>query len=362
MTRVLVLGGSGATGRRAAAELTRSEEVSDLIVAGRSYEPVRRLASLFGDRVRPVVVDIEDEAGLAAACSATDVVVNCTGPAHLTELPCVRGAIEAGVRYVSLCDDQAAAGAIVGLDGRARETGALIVSGCGLSPGITTLLVHLAYDELDEVDEVEIGVAPSYADLVSEARAAHLVHLFAQPVSVISDHERALEPHSGGPNLTYLPEPVGWVETFACAHPELHQLASLRPAALTVRVGLTERPVMDAVRALSAGPLAFQSPKLAKSALSIALALPPRGPRWSAARVDVVGRKEGHATTISLGVVDHLINLATAPMVLAALGLGSGAVEGSGVKSLGEAFDARRFLAALANRGARVARLEPEHV
>jgi NAD(P)-dependent dehydrogenase (short-subunit alcohol dehydrogenase family) len=354
--RVLILGAAGRTGRRTAAELARREEVTDLIVTGLDYEPLHRFASLFGERVRPARVDAEDSDDVRAACSQADVVVNCAGPAYLTETAAVVGAIEAGAAYVSLCDDYAAAGAAIALDERARETGALVIPGCGLAPGLTTMLARLARAELDDVHEIELSLAPSFGDLPTEAHSAHLVHALSSPVPVLSEHEERIADSRGGPHLVYFPEPVGWVETVTCAHAEMHNLRSPDLGALTIRLGLTERAAMDALRALSSSP--FSTLRSARRALAVAHALPPRGPQWSAARVDVVGSSDGRTATVSLGVVDHLINLATAPLTLAAVELGSGRVEGSGVKSADQVFDPREFLASLGGRGIGVARLE----
>jgi NAD(P)-dependent dehydrogenase (short-subunit alcohol dehydrogenase family) len=354
--RILVLGAAGRTGRRTAAELARHEEVTDLIVAGLDYEPLHRFASLFGERVRPARVDAEDADDVSAACSQAEVVINCAGPAHLTEIPAAKGAIEAGVPYVSLCDDYFAAGEVAALDERARSTGALVIPGCGLAPGITTMLAGLARDELDEIDEVELSLAPSFGDLPTDAHATHLVHALSSPVPVVSENEERIADSGGSPHLVYFPEPVGWVETVTCAHADMHNLRSPELRGLTVRLGLTERAAMDALRALSSGP--FSSFRAARRALAVAQALPPRGPQWSAARLDVVGSSAGRTSTVSLGVVDHLINLATAPLTLAAIELGSGRVKGSGVKSADEVFDPGEFLAALGDRGISVARLE----
>lgn len=354
--RVLILGAAGRTGRRTAAELARHEEVTDLIVTGLDYEPLHRFASLFGERVRPARVDAEDSDDVQAACSQADVLVNCAGPAHLTEIAAVTGAIEAGIAYVSLCDDYAAAGAALALDERARSTGALVIPGCGLAPGISTMLARLARDQLDVVDEIELSLAPSFGDLPTEAHSTHLVHALSSPVPVISEHEDRVADSGGGPHLVYFPEPVGWVETVICAHADMHNLRSPDLGELTVRLGLTERAAMDALRALSSGPLG--SFRAARRALALAQALPPRGPRWSAARIDVVGSSGGKTATVSLGVVDHLVNLATAPLTQAVLEVGSVRARESGVKSAAEVFDPRGFLAALGGRGISVARLE----
>ncbi len=354
--RALVLGGTGAVGRRTSAELARKDEVTDLIVGGRDYEPLRRFTSRLGDKVRPALVEAEGGEQLADACRRVDVVVNCAGPTHLIELPVLTAAIDAGVSYVSLCNDFTGFGAATELDGRARTTGSTAVPGCGLAPGVTTMLVALARDELDDVEEVEISLGLSYGNLPTSAHTAHLLQVLRAPVASISDQELSVERFAGSPHLVYFPEPVGWVETVACSHPDVHSSRSPGLRSLTVRLGLTEKAAMDALRALATTHLS--SINVAQRALAAAHSLPPRGPQWSAARIDVVGRSRGRTTTVSLGVVDHLVNLASGPLSLAAVKLGSERRD-PGVKSPTEAFDHREFLAALGKHGTRVARLEP---
>ncbi|CAN5686335.1 hypothetical protein BH20ACT23_BH20ACT23_12840 [soil metagenome] len=354
--RVLLLGGTGIVGRRVAAELARNKAVTDLIIGGRNYEKLHRATSLLGDKARAALLDLEDDVVLGAACVQADVVVNCCGPPHLTELPAACAAIEAGVAYVSLGNDYATWGAVANFDERARATGSTAVVGCGLSPGITTLLAALARDEFDDITEIEISLAHSFRDLPTPAHTAYLLHTLGAPGASINDHELSVDLAGGSPHLVYFPEPVGWVETIGCGHPEIHNLRSLELQSMSVRLGLTERGAMDALRALARTPLTSTS--MAQRTLNAALALPPRGPRWSAARVDVVGQRDGRTATVSLGVVDHLINMAASSLTLAVLELG-GREHPTGVRSPAEAFDSRDFLARLGRRGTRVARLEP---
>lgn len=354
--RVLVLGGTGATGRRTAAELARSNEVTELLVGGRDPEVLERLTSLLGDKVHPATIDTVDRDALIAACRRVDVVVSCAGPAHETEAAAAGAAVEAGVSYVSLCDDYDASATVAALDRRAHEADVVVIPGCGLSPGITTMLAQLAQHELDDTEEILISLAISYGDLPTPAHTSHLIHAMSSPVVVARDRKPARQEPGTSPQLIYFPEPVGWVETVAWAHPEVLNYDAARLGALSVRCGLTERAAMDALRAARSSPLS--STPFIRRTLDVARALPPRGPQWSAARVDVVGTREGRTVTVSLGVVDHLVNLASVPLALAALGLGGGSLE-PGVKSPAEAFAAGSFLAALGRRGTRVARLEP---
>jgi saccharopine dehydrogenase-like NADP-dependent oxidoreductase len=371
--RALILGATGAVGRRLCGELARSEHIDELIISARSRDRVERLAVLLGGpsrRLHPIMLDVEDHESVVAAARRVDVVASTAGPAYETEEPAARSALDAGTHYVSLCDDQAPAEIVNRLDDRARAKGVTIVPGCGMSPGITNYLVALGAGQFDAAHEVEIAVGRSAREVGGDAGRLHLLDAFAEQTSVVSNHLTETEVAPGTPKLVYFPEPVGWVETFVCAHPEMASITRSLPElrSLSFHLGLTERSVMDATRALvGAGLAADQSRRrmvlrLARPALPILRALPPRGATWSALRIDVRGVTNGRIRTVSLGVVDHLHNLATLSLAHAAIELGLGNASGTGVLSPDRAFDAKTMLRWLSSRGIRAARLESEVV
>jgi lysine 6-dehydrogenase len=370
--KVLLLGGTGAHGKRVAAELARSEEVDQIVAAGRDFETIRRLAAALGGprgKVRPEVVDLNEAGALRGPASGVHVIASCAGPSSF-EQSAIEQAIDLGVPYVSLCNDETVTTRLVGLDQSARDAGVPVVSGCGFSPGVTNFLVGLACEELEDVDEIEIDVAASAEDAEGDSTMdAFLVDL-NRDAQFVSDHVRVTEPAGSSPKLAYFPEPVGWVETFRSGHPEIHTLLRRRPRlrSLQFRIGLTERAAMDAARASKAVGVGRTVTgrrgrlKLSRALRGVLTALPPRGPSWTAARVDVWGTANGRSTTISLGVVDHLANLTSVPLAHAVTELGSGRAGKHGVHPPDEMFEPKPFLRALARRGVRMARLEPEPV
>jgi hypothetical protein len=137
---------------------------------------------------------------------------------------------------------------------------------------------------------------------------------------------------------------------------------------LQFHVGLTEKVAMDVVRASAVVGLGKTEhtrrlwSRVAAPARPLIAALPPRGPGWTAARVDVWGTRDGRRTAMSLACVDRLLNLASTPLVLAALELGAGRVTAPGVRAPEDVLDPKSILRALGRRGIRIARLEPQPV
>jgi saccharopine dehydrogenase-like NADP-dependent oxidoreductase len=367
--KALLLGSTGVLGRRVAAELIRSAEVETLLLGGRDPSALTALGRMFGsgDKIQTVLWDAGNGLELPAGTGSLDVVVSCAGPAYVTEVVAARAAVSGGVHYVSLNDEHRPASRVLELHDAAVAAGTTVISGCGLSPGLTDVLAASAATDMDEIEEIEVSVAVSSADDGGPASALHMMASLSGPASFVSEGRYLEGPAGGSPRLVYFPEPVGWVETFRLGHPEVVTLRRVFPdvASLGFRSGLTERAVMDALRAVTRGGLASTDrSRRAWRALTgpvrpLLEKLPPRGAPWTSARVDVWGSRRGHKLQASLAVVDHLANLASVTLAFAALEIGSGRCGKPGVRSAAEVFEPQALLAALDGRGIRAARLEP---
>jgi lysine 6-dehydrogenase len=364
--KVLLLGASGTVGRRAALELIGEPDVDELLLAGRNVENLERLATT-SSKTSVMETDLEKQP--LRNLERFDVVCSCAGPTYLFEVDSIDAAIEAGVHYVSLCDDGWIIDEISERDEAAKASGVAVVSGCGLSPGITNFLVAHAERQIGTIDEVLISVAVSSADARGDASALHLLTALSKPAGYLSDGVAASEPGGSGPRLIYFPEPVGWVETFHSDHPEVRTLMLERPGlrTLSFRFGLSERAAMDAMRfsvLVGAGRSEMTSRtwlQLMRPFRGILEQLPPRAAPWSAARVDVWGSSGKGRSNLSFAVVDHLANLAGVPVARAAVALGRGSVP-PGVHPPEEAFSSFGLLPELLRTGIRIAKLEPQEV
>ena len=295
-----------------------------------------------------------------------DVVVSCAGPVHNTEVPAARAAVAAGSSYVSLCDEYEPAEEVLALSDEALAAGVTVVSGCGLSPGITNLLVAHAAPAPEAVYSIQVSLAASSAETDGDATARHLLYALSRPAPVVRDGRLQTERGGSAPRLVFFPEPIGWVETFNCGHPETLTMRDVYPnlSNLNFRLGLSERVTMDTARAFAFTPLA-RSDSGRKLLLSMSRPLrplidrlPPRGAAWSGVRVDVRSKTD----TFSLGVADRMTNLTSVPLTLAALRLGRGDVKGNGVLPVEKAFEVGDFLKDMVRRGIGVGRLEPAPV
>jgi saccharopine dehydrogenase-like NADP-dependent oxidoreductase len=356
-------------GRRTTAELVRAREVGRVLATDLDERGVRELADLFGGVKGKVELVAMAEGAEAAAFARADVVVSCAGPQGDQEVRFVAAALEAGVPYVSLCDDTAATRAALALADGARPNGPTIVLGCGLRPGLTNLLFRFASQDMDSVEAASIAVATSVSSDTGPSSELHDLRALGSEIAVLSEGRMEVSPAGSSPQRVYFPEPVGWVETFRCAHPEVFTLSKSTPAIrdLQWRFGLVEKAAMDALRASARFGFA-KSGARRRGWLKLSGALRPlfervsTGGGWSAARVDVWGVSGGRPSEVSIGVVDHLTNLTTVPLVWAAVGLGAKAIHKPGVWAPEAVIDAHAAVTYMSRRGIRVARLEPDAI
>ena len=181
--QIIVVGGAGDVGSRAAEELTRLPGVERLTIADRDARRAARLAERLAGRgpvVRSVAVDATDEDALGAAIRGHDVAASALGPYFRFETPTARAAVAAGADYASVCDEWDATEAVLAaVDGPARAAGRIVISGLGASPGVSSLAVRRLADELDVPRRASVQVVVPLNGGGGEAMVHHALHILA---------------------------------------------------------------------------------------------------------------------------------------------------------------------------------------
>ena len=176
--KIVVLGGAGDMGSRAVRDLAAKPEVKELIIADINTAAAEKLAKELDNKVKAVYIDANKPDTLVEAIKGKDVVASAMGPFYRYEKVAVEAALDAGVNYVSICDDYDAVESILPLDKRAKELGLSVLTGLGWTPGISNVLARKGADDLDEVEEINIYWAGSANDAVGLAVTLHTIHIF----------------------------------------------------------------------------------------------------------------------------------------------------------------------------------------
>jgi hypothetical protein len=163
--KVLIVGGYGVFGGRLA-RLLAGEGRLQLVICGRSLEKARDFcaANLEGARCEARRFDREGDVGAQLRMLAPDIVVDASGPFQAygaDPYRLVRAAIEAGVSYLDLADGADFVDGVAAFDDAAKAAGVFVLSGVSSFPVLTAAVVRALASDLDEVEAVEGGIAPS---------------------------------------------------------------------------------------------------------------------------------------------------------------------------------------------------------
>jgi hypothetical protein len=187
---ILIAGGYGVVGQRIAAALAPDYPV---IVAGRHLEQAKATAAAIGRGVCGRVLDVTVEASIAAALEDVATVISCIDQPRRSLL---RAAIERGLRYTDITPHLVELGrgaAYEEIGAAARRSGARVVLGTGIVPGISNVIVRALAHTLGGADVIETSLLLSASDVSGPASFDYFVKELAMPFAV---HVNGVRPSS----------------------------------------------------------------------------------------------------------------------------------------------------------------------
>jgi saccharopine dehydrogenase-like NADP-dependent oxidoreductase len=221
--RIVILGGAGDVGSRAAEDLASTDGVAQVTIADRDLTRARRLSTrLAGRRARvdAVAVDAEDHGALVRTMRGYDAVASALGPFHRFERTLVRASLEAGTDYASVCDEWQAADAVLQeFDGWARAAGRTILTGLGTSPGLSNVAVRHLASQLRRPRRADISVLQPLDAGGGEAVLRHMLFIVSGSAPALRSGTRTLIPACTEERIVEFPR-FGAVRTWNMGHSE----------------------------------------------------------------------------------------------------------------------------------------------
>lgn len=243
---VLIIGGYGVFGGRLV-RLLEDEPGLRLIVAGRSVAKAEafcrergkvaaQLQAAHFDRNGHVIAQLE-------ALQPT-IVVDASGPFQNygeDGYRVIEACLAYGCHYMDLADGAAFVAGAMEYDAQAKQAGVFIFSGVSSFPVLTALVVRELAQDLERVEAIHGGIAPSPYAGVGENVIRAIASYAGQPVQM----RRKGKPVTGYPftdTMRYTIAPPGYVPLrpilFSLVEvPDLHVLPQLWPTAHTVWMG-----------------------------------------------------------------------------------------------------------------------------
>ena len=236
MARVLVLGGYGVFGSRAAERLAQVDGL-EIVIAGRSEGAARAAAEALAQRApgRAVIsyarIDATSLTGEDLRRLGATIVINTAGPYQAQDYRVARAAIDAGVHYIDLADARAFVTGIGQLDGAARAAGVLVASGASSVPALAAAVVDELAQQFSRVETLTYGISPGNSFDPGTATVASILGGAGKPFTALIEG-RMSTLHGWQPlhRHAFLDRRLGWRWFGACDVPDLDLFPARYPA------------------------------------------------------------------------------------------------------------------------------------
>lgn len=371
--KAVVLGCVGAMGIQASAELVASGRFDRIVAADVDLAKAQRMAEIWGLPAADVVqLDASDQAALEQLMQGQpDVVVNAL-PKGFT-LKVAKAAIATGARAIDLSDISADLRA---LHQEAQAAGAVYVSGCGSSSGLTNMMAKHGSRGMDEIESVEIDFASFRAISLSPASVDGVFWEFGPQVTRGYYADGAYHKVNlwDGAKVVDFPEPIGTQTVYIVPQSETHTLPrTLGAKNVTVRGCFTAKAMRLMHSLVEYGffepdPVQINGAPISRRELiKQYLVQAPQAvdePAWGyGLHVEVTGRKDGRTVKRTLWTTHPLADkpgwagpeawakCVGLPLVAGALLLAEGNFTGAGVDAPEAFLPTEPFMAELASRG-----------
>jgi saccharopine dehydrogenase-like NADP-dependent oxidoreductase len=205
---ILIVGGYGVVGRRIAADLG-PDYPGRVVLGGRNRSHANGTAAAIGHGVRGREIDILDSQSVADALNGVATVVSCIDQPGRGLLQAV---IARGLSYTDITPHLTELGrgsVYERLNAMARASGAHIVLGTGIVPGISSVIVRALADRLGGCDEIETALLLGANDISGPASFDYFLQELTMSFDIrVGGRDIKATPFSGA-QLVDFPAPVG---------------------------------------------------------------------------------------------------------------------------------------------------------
>ena len=222
--KIVVLGGTGLTGRCAVRDLAESPEVSEVVMTSRSLKKAQKIADeIKSKKVSIAQIDVTKHDDTVRVLKGANVAINAVQ--YYYNLDIMKAALEAKVNYLDLGGLFHTALNQLKLNDKFREAGLTAILGIGECPGITNVMARYAVDRLDSVET--ILVRDTWMDFTEGAPPFmvtwSLSTLFDEmtiPAIIFENGQYKEVPPLSGKETMMFPEPFGAQDQYYTIHSE----------------------------------------------------------------------------------------------------------------------------------------------
>jgi lysine 6-dehydrogenase len=211
--------GVGQMGRSALSILLRQRPEARFVALDREPAALAAAVALDPGRVAARSADLTTGDIDLSGCA---VVLNLAGPFFTGSDHAAGAAINAGIHYVDVADDAETTQAILDLDREAIDAGVSLLTGAGLSPGMSNWMACQLLEQHPGADGIQVVWVVHEPDPGGLAPLRHMLHMAVIDCPVWDNGEltysTGFNPSTAG--TFAFPEPFGDTEAYDTAHPE----------------------------------------------------------------------------------------------------------------------------------------------
>ena len=215
-------------GRSALEILTRALPEAEFVLVDRATDSLKSGVALAPGRTAAIQADISKD-GLDP--TGIDLILNFAGPFFHGSDRVARAAIAAGTAYIDVGDDAEGTETILQLDELAKSARVPIITGGGLSPGVSNWLACDVLDRHPQVDGIKIVWITREPDPGGLAVLKHMLHMAVAPCPTWRngrmEYTKGFVPETA--EIFDVPGPFHRIEAYDTAHPEPVTLGRIRP-------------------------------------------------------------------------------------------------------------------------------------
>ena len=323
-----VVVGVGATGLRAARQMSNSQIFDEIVIVGRDLAATQRSADESFDE------NVKASNWRRELLDDANVLVLALPDNHRRY---AEFALERSVPVVSCSDSVREVSSLLALDSEAIERGLTVIVGAAFAPGLSCILAKHVASEFTSVDEIHIAKFGTGGPACARQHHEALVRVAIDFRDGAWRRRRA----GSGRELAYFPDPVGAHDCYRAEAPDALLLEPVFAGVnrITARLAATRRDRFTA-----------HLPMLRKPH--------PEG-TIGAIRVEVRGQRSGSHDVVTVGSIDRPGVAAGAVSGLTAIKLASRETQKPGVQGLASVVDEpAAWLSELAERGIKCAKFE----
>jgi lysine 6-dehydrogenase len=222
--KIVVLGGTGLTGRCAVRDLAESPRVSEVVLAGRSLNKAQEIAEEINNKKISIAqFDATEYDTIVKAIKDSNVAINAVQ--YYYNIDIMKASLEANAHYLDLGGLFHTTLKQMELSEKFKKAGLTAILGIGECPGITNVMARYAVDRLGSVES--ILVRDTWVDFTEGGppfvvtwSLSTLFDEMTMPAMIFENGQyKEVPPLSGKETMTF-PEPFGAQDQYHTIHSE----------------------------------------------------------------------------------------------------------------------------------------------